>query len=210
MIVTVETQKIVTIEAALLSQGLVDIRALDPSIVVKLAYSGTNNFMHHDAYGELEKAFMVPEAAAMLTNAQAILKESHPLYSLIVYDAARPNSVQWTMWEIVKDTPLAIYVADPGKGSLHNYGAAVDLSIVGPDGLPLDMGTPFDGFTDLSQPKYEEKFLKQNLLSHTQLSNRLLLREVMTKAGFLVIPNEWWHFNAFPKDVIKKKFKMIQ
>jgi D-alanyl-D-alanine dipeptidase len=198
------------IENSMLSQGLVDVSGYDPSIAVALAYSTTNNFLGRDVYGDLEKCYLLPGAAVKLTNAQALLKKSHPGYSLIIYDGARPESVQAAMWELVKDTPQKIYVADPAKGSIHNYGGAVDLSVTGPDGIPLDMGTPFDSFSDLSQPKFEEKFLADMTLTPAQYSNRLILRDAMLGAGFTGIPNEWWHFNAFPKDEIKKKYMTIK
>lgn len=208
--ITAAADNLSAIESSMLAQGLVDIAAYDPSIAVSLAYSTTNNFLGRDVYGDLETCYLLPGAAAMLTNAQALLKKGYPGYSLIVYDGARPLSVQQEMWELVKDTSQKIYVADPAKGSIHNYGAAVDLSIIGPDGVPLDMGTPFDSFSNLSQPQYEEKYLAEKLLTYTQYSNRLILREVMTGAGFKGIPNEWWHFNAYPKDEVKKKYQMIK
>ncbi|NPV01632.1 MAG: M15 family metallopeptidase [Brevinematales bacterium] len=208
--IIVVTNGLSMIEVSMLSQGLVDISAYDPSIKVALAYSTTNNFLGRDVYADMEKCYLLSGAAVMLTNAQAILKKNHPGYSLVVYDGARPVSVQEAMWKLVKDTPQKIYVADPAKGSIHNYGGAVDLSVAGPDGIPLDMGTPFDSFSDLSQPKYEEQFLKDKLLSYTQYSNRLILREAMLGAGFKGIPNEWWHFNAYPKDELKKKYQTIK
>ena len=208
--VLIGTNRLSAIECSMLSQGLVDISGYDPSIKVALAYSSTDNFLGRDVYGDLEKCYLLSGAAAMITNAQALLKKSHPGYSLVVYDGARPVSVQEAMWELVKDTPQKIYVADPAKGSIHNYGGAVDLTVADPDDIPLDMGTPFDSFSGLSQPKYEEKFLKEKLLTYTQYSNRLILREVMLGAGFNGIPNEWWHFNAYPKDEIKKKYKTIK
>ena len=114
------------------------------------------------------------------------------------------------MWEIVKDTPEKIYVANPKSGSIHNYGSAVDLTVVDEKGVPLDMGTPYDFFGDLAQPKYENKFLKEGKLTQKQIENRKILRKSMENAGFKNISNEWWHFDAFPRAITKKRFKIIE
>jgi D-alanyl-D-alanine dipeptidase len=214
-------------------QKLVNIQALDPSIGVRLMYATTNNFLGKNVYGDLRICYLRREAADKLTNAQRILKVMHKGYSLLVYDGLRPRRVQFMMWDIVKDTPKAQYVGYPLAGSIHNYGAAVDLTITDDSGMPLDMGTPFDYFGPKAQPRYEEYYLKpallersgldkktleqikvdmnsSGLLNDTEISNRLLLRRVMEEAGFQPIVNEWWHFNAFPNAVVKKMYKIIE
>jgi len=114
------------------------------------------------------------------------------------------------MWHIVKGTEQQAYVADPEEGSIHNFGAALDLSIVDDQGNLLDMGTPFDYFGDLAQPGYEKRFLKENKLTKTHVTNRTLLREVMQEAGFEGIGDEWWHFNAFPPAEVKRRYKIVE
>ncbi len=200
----------INLEAQLTGQGLINIQSLAPDILVDLKYSTSDNFLGLDTYGELEDCYLQPKAAKMLKQAQANLKKDHPELSLLVYDGARPRSIQRKMWAIVAGTPSQKYVANPDRGSVHNYGSAVDLTIATNAGLPLDMGTPFDYFGELAQPRHEEKFLKQKRLSQEQLDNRVLLREVMTQAGFQSISIEWWHFNAVPVKVARTDYQIIE
>ncbi|URA09572.1 M15 family metallopeptidase [Thermospira aquatica] len=191
-------------------QGLVDVSELSEGrILVRLIYSTTNNFLGEDVYGDLEKAYLVLEAAQRLVAAQNLLEQKRPGYRIVVYDAARPLSVQRKMWEKVKNTPQSIYVASPERGSLHNYGVAVDVSLVDETGQELDMGTPVDFFGELASPKYEKRFLQDGRLSQTQLSNRLLLREIMIQAGFSPIETEWWHFQMYGREEARKRYPII-
>lgn len=101
-----------------------------------------------------------------------------------VFDGLRPREVQQRLWDRVKGTEKQSYVADPQKGSVHNYGFAVDLSLQDEQGKEVDMGTPFDSFEPLAQPKLEERFLREGKLSPTHVDHRRLLRDVMESAGF--------------------------
>jgi len=204
-----EKETICELDEKMKQAGLVDIQSIDPSIKVDLMYSSSDNFLKYDIYGCLEKGYLYKIAALKLVKAQEYLKEIYPGYSLLVCDAARPLSVQYKMWEVVRNTPMKPYIADPEGGSMHNYGAAVDITIVDSHGVQLDMGTAVDFFEDLSQPVLEEQYLSQRKLTKEQLSNRKLLRSVMEQAGFLGISNEWWHFNAFERDWIRKNLKII-
>jgi D-alanyl-D-alanine dipeptidase len=114
------------------------------------------------------------------------------------------------MWDIVKGTDQQQYVASPKAGSMHNYGASVDLTLATVEGEPLDMGTPFDFFGPLAQPRFEQKYLETGDLTETQVRNRRILRASMMKAGFQGILSEWWHFNAFARDTIKARFKAVE
>lgn len=198
------------LEDNLKKQGLVDIQAGDKSILVDLKYSTADNFMKADAYGELDKCYLRPEVVKMLSAADAALKKEHPGLKLLVFDCVRPRGIQRKMWAIVKGTDLQQYVADPDKGSIHNYGAAIDLTVCDESGKELDMGTPFDFFGDLAQPRLEEKFLKEKKLTEEQIKNRRILRKAMQDAGFIHLEIEWWHFNAFPSSVIKGKYSIIE
>lgn len=198
------------LEKKLIDVGLVNIQEIDSTIKVDLRYSSLNNFLNADVYGDLSRCYLRKEAALKLAQAQRYLKQKFPGHSLLIFDGARPRSVQYKMWEIFEGPDKQKYVANPQSGSIHNYGAAVDLTIVDDKGNLLDMGTEFDFFGKLAQPRYEEKFLKEGKLNEKQLSNRKLLREAMTKAGFQYIQSEWWHFNAFLKDVVKKKYSIIE
>jgi zinc D-Ala-D-Ala dipeptidase len=200
----------ISLEEQLQKQGLVNIHTLAPDILVELKYSTSDNFLSVDTYGELENCYLQPKAAAMLKQAQDSLKKSHPELTLLVYDGARPRSIQRKMWALVVNTPSEDYVANPDRGSVHNFGSAVDLTIATNDGVPLDMGTAFDYFGKLAQPRHEASFLKEKKLTQEQIDNRLLLREVMTQAGFQAISIEWWHFNAVPVKVARSQYRIIE
>lgn len=190
-----------------------DLVALPPpqsAIRVRLAYSTSDNFLKEDVYGDLEECYLRAEVMEMLTAAQKLLEKKRSGYQLVVYDCLRPRSVQYRMWRLVKGTERERYVADPEKGSMHNYGAAVDVSIADEQGNLLDMGTPFDHFAELSQPRHEDRFLKAGLLTEEQAGNRTLLRDVMEGAGFQAIPDEWWHFNAFSPDEVKRRYEIVE
>ena len=146
----------------------------------------------------------------ILEEAQRLLKEEHPSYSLIVYDAARPMSVQQTMWNAVKGTPKYIYVSNPARGGgLHNYGLAVDVSIVDGEGKPLPMGTPVDHLGREAHITAEAELVAQGKLTEAERQNRLLLRRVMKAAGFRPLPSEWWHFNRYSRQTAKERFQAI-
>ncbi|MCF7808105.1 MAG: M15 family metallopeptidase [Candidatus Marinimicrobia bacterium] len=198
------------LERRMLSQGLVNIHSLAPDILVDLKYSSHDNFLNTDTYGELETCYLQPKAANMLRIAQGLLKADNPELTLLVYDGARPRSVQREMWKLVVNTPQQGYVANPDRGSVHNYGCAVDLTIASNDGIPLDMGTPFDFFGDLAQPRYEDRFVASGKLTRLQIANRKLLRDVMIRAGFKTISNEWWHFNAVPVKVARSTYGIVE
>jgi len=194
----------------LAGHGLIDIHSVCPDAVVELKYATADNFLGRNVYGSLSRCYLVREAALKLAEAQKRLTALKPGWRLKIFDGARPRRIQTAMWEIVKGTPQQPFVANPETGSMHNHGAAVDLSLVDEAGRELDMGTPFDYFGDLSQPRWEEKFLEEGKLAAAQVANRRLLRTVMSEAGFLPISNEWWHFDAFPKDEVRRRFKIIE
>ncbi|MBP5557284.1 MAG: M15 family metallopeptidase [Bacteroidales bacterium] len=198
-------------EAAMRALGLVDIQEIEPTIQVHLVYSTPDNFTHTILYKDIHKAFMLPVVADILKRAQAQLKAQHPDYSLLVYDAARPLSVQWDMWEVAEATNTTYYVADPRKAQgLHNYGAAVDITIVDGRGDPISMGTPFDWFGVEAHITHEDSLVKSGAISQQELDNRLLLRKLMTDNGMLTIRSEWWHFELMRGPEAQKTFKLIE
>lgn len=189
--------------------GLVDLEEYIPGIQIDLKYSTKDNFVSADVYGDLDKCFLRQEAADKLKQAQSLLKEKHPGYSMLVYDGVRPFRVQQLMWDSLHIPNKRNYLAPPSEGSVHNYGCAVDLSIADSLGKQLDMGTPFDFFGELAQPQLEAQMLANGKLTKDQYANRLLLRSCMKKAGFFDIKTEWWHFNAFGNATVKSKFTRI-
>jgi zinc D-Ala-D-Ala dipeptidase len=199
------------LEGRLIEEGLVDIQMLDPSIRVDLKYAKSHNFMGRNVYGKLTRAYLRPAAASKIVKASTVLQESHPELLLLVVDAVRPRSVQHKMWEIVVDTPMQRYIANPYRGSVHNYGAAVDVSLYNVEtGKQLDMGTPVDYFGPLAHPNLEHEFLQEGKLTEEQIENRLILRNAMCDAGWIMLPIEWWHFNAFPLYYIRENYSIIE
>ncbi len=189
---------------------LINIKQLDSTFFVDLKYATEDNFSHQILYDNLKEALLHPEAAGKLAKAHEYLKSGNPNYRLLIYDAARPVSVQRKMWDIVKDSPLKAYVANPDNYGLHNYGAAVDITICDAEGNPLDMGTPFDYFGRLASVTHEQTLLEEGKLRPEQVKNRRLLRMVMQQAGFIPIGGEWWHFNACSKQYAKEHYELIE
>jgi D-alanyl-D-alanine dipeptidase len=200
------------IEAQLIGAGLMDVRLLDSSIVADIKYSTDDNFLKTDVYGNFSKCYLQPDVAKKLVAAQKILKEKYPYYSLIVYDAVRPRSVQYKMWNAI-DVPYyekSKYVSNPDNASLHNFGAAVDLSIIDENGIALDMGTPYDYFGEMAYPREEERLFKEGKLAMKQLLNRKILRDVMLQSGFMPITTEWWHFNSCTRSEAFDLYKIVE
>lgn len=189
-----------------------DFVALGPAdgVAVDLRYATANNFVGRNMYGEFRTAYLHRVAAAKLLAAAAGLKRLKPDYRLVIFDALRPRSVQQILWDHVKGTDGQNYVANPAGGSVHNYGFAVDLSILDGAGRELDMGTPFDDFTELAKPRLEARFLAEGRLTAAQVANRHLLRGVMEEAGFTQLPIEWWHFDAMRKAEIKARYRIVE
>ncbi len=148
----------------------------------RMAYADTANFMHQKIY-PCARCFLRPEVAEALEEANQIAKDKGCI--LVIYDCYRPYGYQKVMYDIVNDPR---YVAPPGKGSNHNRGRAVDISLADENGNLLDMGTPFDDFTEKSN------YAAQGLSREAQ-KNRKLLRNIMKKAGFTPYSHEWWHFD---------------
>jgi len=199
----------------MIDQGLVDVQKIDPEIKVELKYSTTDNFIGKDVYGDFNKAYLQPEMARRLAKASAVLQHSNPGYKLLVYDAARPNSAQYDLWKAldalkIPERSKTQYVADPKIGSNHNFGCAIDLTVVDDKGKPLDMGTKFDFFGPLAYPRSEQEMLLQGKLTSKQIANRRILRQVMVQAGFKQNTTEWWHFDGMSKKQAREKYGMIK
>lgn len=177
---------------------------------IDLKYTTADNFVGTVLYGDLKEAFLHPDAMRCLKKAQKLLKAERPEYSLIVYDAGRPMSVQKRMWDKVKGTNKQKYVSNPARGGgLHNYGLAVDITIIDGNGIPLPMGTEFDHLGYEAGITNEQALVKRGKISKKELQNRLLLRKVMKKAGFRPLPSEWWHFNFCSRNYAKQHYKVM-
>jgi len=198
------------IEDKFLAAGLVDIHAIDDSIAVDLVNSDpAKNFFRENYYQGLNRAFLRKRVALQLSAAQKHLKSNFPEYSILIMDAARPRSVSALMFNKMQGTKFEKYVANPQSGSMHNYGVAVDVSIVDVSGKEIDMGfTPFFK-NDLA---ISLGFVKGKIfgLSETQQKNRELLANIMKNAGFQPLSHEWWHFDGMPKDEARKTYQIIE
>lgn len=209
--VNIKKETISELEEKLIKAGLTNISELDSTIVIDLKYATKDNFLHKNLYGNVRHGYLQRSVAEKLARAQKQLKLEFPFYSLIVFDAARPLSIQKVMWNEmqVPENQKDNYVSNPVIGSLHNYGCAVDVSIINEDGLLLDMGTPYDFFGRLAYPIAEQEMMDECKLSSRQYENRKLLRRIMINAGFTPITSEWWHFNGSSLKIAGEKYLLI-
>lgn len=164
-------------------EPLVDIADVDPRIVVDVRYATKNNFMRRVLY-PVGRVLLRESVARRLARVQDELAGMG--LGLKVYDGYRPLSVQKEMWEVLPDPN---YVADPAKGSRHNRGAAVDLTLIDAKGQELEMPSGYDDFSESAHADYAGG-------SETARRNRDLLIKTMEKQGFTVLKTEWWHFDA--------------
>lgn len=166
---------------------LVEIVKLDPTIHLDVRYATSNNFTGQPVYRQA-RAFLQRPAAEALIRVGRSLREKG--FGLLVFDGYRPWSVTKLFWEITpRDKREKGFVADPAKGSKHNRGAAVDLSMYDlATGTEVGMPSTYDEFSDRADPDYAGGTAEER-------ARRDLLRAEMEKEGFTVDPGEWWHFN---------------
>lgn len=193
--------------------GLIDVQSLNANIFVELKYASEDNFMQTNVYGTLSKAFLQPEIAEKVNQAQVRLTKIDRNLHLLIYDAARPRSVQQKMWDLLDTVPVYLrvkFVSNPKHGSIHNFGCAVDLTICNDEYVPLDMGAGFDDARQIAYPSMESVFLESGELTKEQVANRKLLRRVMLAGQMWNIPSEWWHFNGLARPAAKEKYQIIE
>ena len=200
------------IEKHLEQLGLQNVAEEIPGIEIYMVYATPYNFMGRVLYEGLDEAYLVPEAVEKLKKANELLRKKRLDLHLVVYDAARPRSIQEQMWKVVEGTELEDFVANPYKrgGGPHNYGIAVDVTLVDCAGHPLPMGSEYDYFGDRARVDIEAELFKKGEITYRELQNRLLLREIMTEAGWLTISSEWWHFNAMPLAEASQKLEVVK
>lgn len=153
-----------------------------PDAVVDLRYATADNFMKKQVYPKEARCLLVAEALEKLTAAAKALRAKG--FRLKLWDCYRPHSVQYELWKVVSTPGL---VADPKKGSQHNRGAAVDLTVVTLEGKEVEMPTGYDDFSKASRHAYQGG-------TEQSRKNRALLAEAMEAAGFKRNPMEWWHW----------------
>jgi len=208
----VEDRNDPSIDSALLLTDLINVQSLNPSIFVDLKYATTDNFMKMKLYERLKSAYLQKDVAARISKCQDYLTSIDSTLHLLIYDAVRPVSIQAKMWRALDSIPSkerGKYVSNPANKSLHNFGAAVDLTICDSNGKALDLGADFDEFNEIAYPTMEAHFLANGKLTQQQIDNRQLLRKVMKSQGFRNLPTEWWHFNACSRNDALMKYKIL-
>ena len=164
----------------------VRLKDLSPDFVYELKYATPDNFLKQAVY-DCGECYLRKSTAEALVKANEAFKQLG--YRIKLFDCYRPLSVQKKMWKILPGTH---YVANPAKGSKHNRGAAVDLTLVDAQGKELNMGTPFDFFGKEAHHTYTQH-------SKEVLENRKLLKETLDKFNFKSIYSEWWHYDYRPE-----------
>lgn len=162
--------------------AFVKLRDYSNDFMYDMKYATEDNFLKAKVYDCAECMLRLKTVKALIAANKDFLKKG---YKIKLYDCYRPLDIQKKMWEIVSNPE---YVADPKKGSIHNRGGAVDISIVDLTGKEVDMGTPFDFFGIQASHNFKQ-------LSKEILSKRAYLKSVMIKHGFNSFDSEWWHYN---------------
>ncbi|MEO7800413.1 MAG: M15 family metallopeptidase [Ginsengibacter sp.] len=184
------------------SKKMINITNRYPSIILDLRYATANNFMHKILYPPVAKAYLRKAAADALGKVQSTLNAGG--LGLKIFDAYRPYAVTVQMWEPIKNED---YVANPAKGSGHNRGIAVDLTLIDlKTSEEINMGTGFDNFSDSAHHTFTQ-------LPDSILEKRKLLRHVMEANGFKAFETEWWHY-SLPEpenfDLLDLSFKALR
>jgi len=161
---------------------LVDIKEVNPRIVVDMKYASEDNFTKKKLY-DSNTCFLRKCTAVKLDAVQKELEGMN--LGLKVWDCYRPLAVQRIFWAILPDER---YVANPETGSRHNRASSVDLTLVDSQGKELQMPTGFDDFSRRADHGYQD-------LPDQVIRNRELLKGLMEKTGFISLPEEWWHYD---------------
>jgi D-alanyl-D-alanine dipeptidase len=162
--------------------GLIDLREADPTLMIEAVYATARNFVGIPLYRS-DRLYLLPHVAAKVVRINQRLQREG--FRVKVWDAYRPHSVQVQMWKVM---PVPGYVADPAKGSNHNRGCAVDVTLVDTAGHELPMGTGFDEFSERAHRRFGD------LPAHV-LENRKRLERAFVAEGFVPLPTEWWHYD---------------
>lgn len=169
-------------EAVIADTTFVNLKEYSSDFIYDMKYATEDNFLKAKVYDCAECFLRLKTVKALIAANNDFKKKG---FRIKIYDCYRPLSIQKKMWEIVSNPE---YVADPKKGSIHNRGGAVDISIVDDKGKEADMGTPFDFFGIQAGHNYTK-------LPKSVLSNRKFLKSIMIKNGFNSFDSEWWHYN---------------
>lgn len=160
----------------------VDLRKYSDDFVFDMKYATADNFLKQQVYDCASCYLRLKTVKALIKANEQFIKKG---YKIKLYDCYRPLDIQKKMWAIV---PNSKYVANPAKGSIHNRGGAIDITLVTANGSELDMGTAFDHFGKEAAHSYKG-------VSKQVKKNRNLLKSIMTRNGFNAFESEWWHYN---------------
>ena len=169
-------------DAVVADTTFVNLKDYSKDFIYDMKYATEDNFLKAKVYDCAECILRLKTVKALVEANKDFIKKG---YKIKLYDCYRPLSIQKKMWEIVSNPE---YVADPKKGSIHNRGGAVDISLVDANGTELDMGTPFDFFGVQASHNFPK-------LPKKVLANRKFLKKIMAQNGFNSFESEWWHYN---------------
>jgi len=185
------------------NREMVELKSVALNIIYDLRYATINNFMHRLMYPEnTDVTFLRRPVADSLVK--VLIELGKKGIGIKIFDAYRPYSVTVKFWELIHDER---YVANPARGSGHNRGTAVDLTLIWlKDSTELDMGTGFDNFTDSAHHSFTG-------LPPIIMANRTLLKSTMEKYGFKAFATEWWHYyisNQSQYEVLDIPFRKLK
>lgn len=174
------------------AEDFIDVREYLPDVEIELRYATENNILGKKLY-ENDNVYLRKGTADKLEAANYELKKLG--YKIKIWDAYRPTTVQRQLWNNVRD---GRYIANPKEGSIHNRGAAVDITLIDKTGKEILMPTDFDYFSVKADRNYKD-------VDSERANNARLLEEIMKKYGFSSIYTEWWHFD----DKDWKKYNIV-
>ncbi|TDE02766.1 D-alanyl-D-alanine dipeptidase [Flavobacterium sandaracinum] len=160
----------------------VNLKEYTSDFVYDMKYATEDNFLKTKVYDCAECFLRLKTVKALIEANKKFIEKG---YKIKIFDCYRPLDIQKKMWTIVSNPK---YVANPAKGSIHNRGGAVDITLVDDSGTELDMGTTFDFFGIEASHNYPK-------VSEAVKQNRILLKTLMTSSGFNSFDSEWWHYN---------------
>lgn len=160
----------------------VNLKDYSQDFVYDMKYATSDNFLKAKVYDCAECFLRLKTVTALVEANKKFMKNG---FKIKIFDCFRPLDIQKKMWKIISNPE---YVANPAKGSIHNRGGAVDITLVDGNGKELDMGTSFDFFGVKAGHNYP------NVSSEVK-QNRELLKTIMTISGFNSFDSEWWHYN---------------
>jgi D-alanyl-D-alanine dipeptidase len=160
----------------------VNLKDYSNAFTYDMKYATADNFLKAKVYDCAECYLRLKTVRALIAANASFQKQG---FKIKIFDCYRPLSIQKRMFKIV---PNPTYVADPSKGSVHNRGGAVDITLVDEKGNAVDFGTPFDFFGKEASHSYKKWSKRIN-------SNRKFLRRIMEENGFQALDSEWWHYD---------------